>query len=79
MSCTFRLQKFENGENTMSIALPHIKFVSSKNIDNWPIYGLKSIKISAYAQIWYFAHYLANFYPILIKLCICAWETTSNK
>ena len=30
----------------------HIKFVSSKNIDNWLIYGLKSIKIGANAQIW---------------------------
>ena len=30
----------------------YIKLIASKNIDNWSIYVLKSIKIGAYTLIW---------------------------
>ena len=52
-----------------SLGLPfeHVKLVSLKNIDFCPIYGPISII------------FVANFYPILIKLCICVQETSSYK
>ena len=36
----------------------HIKLVLSKNIDIWPIYGTKSTKFDAYAQIWAYGFWL---------------------
>ena len=36
----------------------HIKFDSSKNIDIKLIYGVKSIKIGSYAQIWAYGFWI---------------------
>ena len=52
----------------------HIKLVSFKNIDIWPIYGPKSIKFGAYAN--YVLMVLAIFCPIWITIHIRVPKTT---
>ena len=52
----------------------HIKFVSLKNIDIYPIYGPKSIIFGAYAQIWAYSILL-----ITQSIYTCVQDTSSYK
>ena len=60
----------------------HIKLVSFKNIDIRPIYEPKSIKFSAYAQIWpflVFGSLLSHLCPIWMKIHTRVPGTTRYK
>ena len=54
---------------------PQLSIYIDINIDICPIYGPKSVIFIAFAQIWAYIFLLIT-QPILIKLYICAQETT---